>query len=245
MIKNWPYPKWVAHRGAGASAPENTITAFQRGFDSGFRMFECDAKMSADGVIYLLHDSSLDRTTNGQGMAHEYIWTELNKLDAGSWHSEFFAGSCIPTLEEVSKFCIERDCYLNIEIKPSPGFEIVTGEQVALLAKDLWLNQKVQPLLTSFQQKSVQAAHAKVPYLPIGLLLHKQPPSWRSVLKELPYQAIACNAEIINEELIEECQSMDLGCLAYTVNDIDQAQKLLSMGVDTIITDNMLFGRAP
>ncbi|HQC99297.1 MAG TPA: glycerophosphodiester phosphodiesterase family protein, partial [Aquabacterium sp.] len=65
----WPYPFWIAHRGAGRLAPENTLAAFRLGARHGYRMFECDAKLSADGVVFLLHDSTLERTTSGQGTA--------------------------------------------------------------------------------------------------------------------------------------------------------------------------------
>ena len=94
-MKAWPYPRWIAHRGAGKLAPENTLAAFRLGASHGYRMFECDAKLSADGVVFLMHDSTLDRTTNGRellgpgasAVAGEHPWSSLSQLDAGSWHS--------------------------------------------------------------------------------------------------------------------------------------------------------------
>ena len=83
----WPYPLWVAHRGAGKLAPENTLAAFRLGAAHGYRMFECDVKLSADGVPFLLHDATLERTTAGDGVAGELPWAELARLDAGGWHS--------------------------------------------------------------------------------------------------------------------------------------------------------------
>lgn len=71
MTSSWPYPRWIAHRGAGKLAPENTMSAFRLGAQHGYRMFECDAKLSADGVLFLLHDATLQRTTNGQGTGGE------------------------------------------------------------------------------------------------------------------------------------------------------------------------------
>ena len=70
----WPYPRWIAHRGAGQLAPENTLAAFRLGAAHGYRMFECDAKLSADGVVFLLHDATLERTTNGQGTGGDLPW---------------------------------------------------------------------------------------------------------------------------------------------------------------------------
>jgi len=134
----WPYPRWIAHRGAGVSAPENTLAAFRVGRASGFNMFECDAKLSADGVVYLLHDTALDRTTNAQGPAHLRTWKELSLIDAGSWYSESFKGEPIPTLEKIISFCLDSKCQLNIEIKASPGFAASTGEMVAREVRRLW-----------------------------------------------------------------------------------------------------------
>ena len=80
----WPYPRWVAHRGAGKLAPENTLAAFRLGASHGYRAFECDVKLSADGVPFLLHDATLQRTTSGHGRAADLPWSELARLDAGS-----------------------------------------------------------------------------------------------------------------------------------------------------------------
>ena len=79
----WPYPRWIAHRGAGKLAPENTLAAFRLGAQHGYRMFECDAKLSSDGVAFLLHDATLERTTNGHGTAGDQPWGTLAQLDAG------------------------------------------------------------------------------------------------------------------------------------------------------------------
>src|SRR5659263_487313 len=102
--KHWPYPRWIAHRGAGKLAPENTLTAFRLGASHGYRMFECDVKLSADGVPFLLHDDTLDRTTNGKGVAGEQPWEVLSKLDAGSWHSPEFAGEPLPRLDSIARY---------------------------------------------------------------------------------------------------------------------------------------------
>ena len=128
---SWPYPRWIAHRGAGKLAPENTLAAFRLGAQHGYRMFECDAKLSADGVPFLLHDATLERTTNAAralgpeasrtGGDHPY--SALAQLDAGAWHSRGYAGEPLPTLENLARYCIANGFFLNIEIKPTPGLE--------------------------------------------------------------------------------------------------------------------------
>nr|MDQ2734898.1 glycerophosphodiester phosphodiesterase [Pseudomonadota bacterium] len=86
MPTHWPYPRWIAHRGAGKLAPENTLAAFRVGASHGYRAFECDVKLSEDGVPFLLHDATLQRTTSGRGVAARLPWSELSRLDAGAWH---------------------------------------------------------------------------------------------------------------------------------------------------------------
>src|SRR6218665_2167627 len=100
----WPSPRWIAHRGAGLLAPENPLAAFRLGARHGYRMFECDAKLSRDGVPFLLHDTTLERTTNsvqalGQGASRtggDHRWSALSRLDAGAWHSPGYAGEPLP-----------------------------------------------------------------------------------------------------------------------------------------------------
>ena len=99
----WPYPHLVAHRGAGTLAPENTLAAMRVGASFGYKMVEFDAKLSQDQVAILLHDTDLDRTTNGRGKAADHPYATLAKLDAGIWFSAAFRGEPIPTLEAVAR----------------------------------------------------------------------------------------------------------------------------------------------
>ncbi len=123
----WPLPLWIAHRGAGRRAPENTLAAFRLGAAHGYRAFECDVKLSADGVPFLLHDSTLERTTNGRGVAGERPWAELSRLDAGGWHSRAYAGEPMPSLDAIARYVQRNDFALNVEIKPTPETEHETG----------------------------------------------------------------------------------------------------------------------
>jgi glycerophosphoryl diester phosphodiesterase len=125
----------MAHRGAGKLAPENTLAAFRLGAAHGYRMFECDVKLSRDGVPFLMHDATLNRTTNGRGVGGALDWQVLSQLDAGSWHSRAHAGEPLPTLDNIARFCLSNGYLLNIEIKPTPGTERHTGEVVARHAR--------------------------------------------------------------------------------------------------------------
>jgi glycerophosphoryl diester phosphodiesterase len=235
----WPYPRWVAHRGAGKLAPENTLAAFKLGASHGYRMFECDAKLSADGVPFLMHDATLDRTTSGQGIGGAQPWSALSQLDAGGWHSRAFAGEPLPTLENLARFCRANEHLLNIEIKPTPGTERQTGEVVAREAARLWQDAAIPPLLTSFQVESLKGALAVQPELPRGLLLDTLWNGWLDTARDLGCVAIVCNHALWDAAVVAQVHGAGLRALSYTVNDEWAAQRLLDLGTDGIITDRV------
>ena len=238
-LGQWPYPRWIAHRGAGKLAPENTLAAFRLGATYGYRMFECDAKLSVDGVAFLLHDDTLERTSNGRGIAGEQAWAALSLIDAGSWHSPGSAGEPLPTLERIARFCLANHHWLNIEIKPTTGTEKATGLAVAQLAQHLWANQPDMqaPLLTSFKPDALAGAQEAAPSLRRGLLLDKLWRGWQLAARELGCQALVCNHRLWTPELRAEARSLGLRALAYTVNEPEEVQRLLGLQLDGIITD--------
>lgn len=239
-LKPWPYPVWVAHRGAGKLAPENTLAAFRHGAAHGYRMYECDAKLSADGVVFLLHDDTLDRTTNGAGVAGEQAWSALSQLDAGGWHSRAFAGEPLATLEAVARHCQAQGHWLNIEIKPTPGTELATGRAVAEAAAQLWLHDAARtPLLTSFQPEALKGALETAPQLPRGLLLDTLWTGWLDAARALGCAAVVCNHVLWDATTVAQARGAGLRTLAYTVNDAPAAQRLLDLGLDGIITDRV------
>ena len=243
----WPFPRWIAHRGAGKLAPENTLAAFRVGAAHGYRMFECGVKLAADGVPFLMHDNTLGRTTNGReifgrgasDIGGDHPWSELARLDAGRWHSRAYAGEPLPTLENVSRFCLDNGHFLNIEIKPSPGAERRTGEVVARHADRLWNDAPTPPLLTSFQVASLEGALATAASLPRGLLLDTLWPGWLEKATALECVAIVCNHALWDAATVAQAHGVGMKCLSYTVNDEWSAQRLIALGTDGIITDRV------
>ena len=244
----WPYPRWIAHRGAGRLAPENTLAAFRLGARYGYRMFECDVKLSADGVPFLLHDATLTRTTAApaplaaqeSAVAGNQPWATLSRLDAGSWHSRVFAGEPLPTLDHIARFCLRNSHALNIEIKPTPGTERPTGEVVARHAARLWHGANaLPPLLTSFQTEALEGARDGAPQLPRGLLLDTLRESWLDAAQSLGCVAVVCHHALWNASTIAQAKGAGLRCLSYTVNDADTAGRLLDLGIDGLITDRV------
>ena len=234
---SWPCPRWIAHRGAGKLAPENTLAAFRLGAAHGWRAFECDVKLSADGVPFLLHDATLERTTNGQGTAGEQPWSALSQLDAGGWHGRSHAGETMPTLAAVARFIQANGFQLNIEIKPTPGQDTETGRVVAEQAAALWQGQAVPPLLSSFRPEALMAAREAAPSLPRALLIDSLWPGCLEMATQLGCSAIVTNHRIMDAALIDRARQAGWLAMVYTVNEPQDAQRLLALGIDGIITD--------
>jgi glycerophosphoryl diester phosphodiesterase len=235
--KPWNYPLFVAHRGGGTLAPENTLSALRTGTQFGYKMAEYDVKLSRDGEAILMHDSGLERTTNGRGPAGELDFAELAKLDAGNWFDPAFAGEPIPTLEAIARYTQAVGMASNIEIKPAPGLEALTGRCVAERAQALWSTASVPPLLSSFSIDSLRTARAAVPTLPRGWITDSLDAGWQRTLSELECVSLHLKHTLVTKPLIAELRQMGLRIAVWTVNDPDRARELLDWGIDALITD--------
>ncbi len=236
-IPAWPYPHLIAHRGGGTLAPENTLAAMRAGHQFGYKMVEYDVKLSRELEPILMHDSTLDRTTNATGPASALSLAELTRLDAGSWHGNPYKGEPIPTLEQVARFTLANRIASNIEIKPTPGDEQRTGERVANEAARLWAGQAVSPLLSSFSLTSLAAARSAQPGLPMGWITSELNPGWESSIAGLGLVSIHLRHDKVTRELIKHVHRLGLCLAVWTVNDPAKAALLLDWGVDAIITD--------
>jgi glycerophosphoryl diester phosphodiesterase len=234
----WPFPFWIAHRGAGKLAPENTLAAFRLGAAHGYRAFECDVKLSADGVPFLLHDATLDRTTAAHGPACVRSWSELSRLDAGSWHSRAHAGEPPASLDALTAWLHANHFALDLEIKPSPGEERRTGEVVGAYARERWSAPGSPPLLfTSFKPDALRGARDTAPEVPRGLLLDTLWAGWEAVADKLAVTAVVTNYLVMDANLVQRLHGQGRRTLVYTVNDPSVAQWLESIGIDGIVTD--------
>ena len=237
----WTLPYWIAHRGAGKLAPENTLAAFRVGAGHGYRAFECDVKLSADGVPFLLHDATLERTTAARGLAGERPWSELSRIDAGSWHSPAYAGEPIPSFEAIAAFVRRNGPALDIEIKPTPGQEVATGQALGREVLRLWEGAAVLPLFTSFRPDALQGARETAPQVPRGLLLDTLWEGWEQAASALGCLAVITNHKLMSRELADRLHEQGRRALVYTVNDPDTASRMLDCGVDGIVTDAVDF----
>jgi glycerophosphoryl diester phosphodiesterase len=234
---DWPLPLWIAHRGAGKLAPENTLAAFRVGASHGYRAFECDVKLSADGVPFLLHDTRLDRTTPERGVAGERAWAELSRIDAGGWHTRAFAGEPMPSLDAVARYVQRNGFALNVEIKPTPGFEHTTGHAVGAACLRLWRDARASLLFSSFRPEALQGAQEAAPGIPRALLVDTLWTGWFEMAQSLACVAVVTNYNLMDAALIARLHGAGLRALCYTVNDPAEARRLVALGIDGIITD--------
>ena len=236
----WPFPKLFAHRGGGALAPENTIAAMRTGAQCGYHAVEFDVKLSADKHTILLHDDTLERTSNGKGLAKEMTLAQLQTLDAGSWHSHPYAGEQIPTLAATAQFLQQQQMLANVEIKPCRGRDAETGAAVAAECAKLWHGHAVAPLLSSFSVEALQAARQVAPHLPIGLLIDTAPDaSLFPLMRQLACVSLHTNYKHINEDLLKAFNGEGYRVLCYTVNDPVRIAALFALGLDGLFTDNL------
>lgn len=235
----WPYPCWIAHRGAGSQAPENTLAAFRLGAEHGFGMFECDVKLSSDGEPFLLHDAELERTTNGQGLAGSLTWDALSRLDAGSWHGRAHAGEPLLRLENLARWLQALGLMVNLEIKPTPGDDVRTGRTVADRVAQWWAQAEVKPLLSSFSLEALGAARDAQPDLPRALLIDRWIPEAVDHAVSLGCCALVVHQAFLSDRRIEIIHEAGLKALAYTVNEAERADTLWAGGLDGLITDRV------
>jgi glycerophosphoryl diester phosphodiesterase len=243
----WPYPRVLAHRGGGSFAPENTIAAMRVGCERGFRGVEFDVMLSADDEPVLIHDATLDRTTDAKGPVAGRSWAELARLDAGGWFSSSFAGEPIPRLSEAVAFCRSHHVWINAEIKPAPGQDQRTGEQVArAIARDFadlvgsdGLPDPRVPLLSSFSPEALAAARDAAPSLRRGLLCARIPRNWREQLEQLQCAALHCDHRTLDASTASRVRAAGYWLFCYTVNDRQRAIELATWGVDALCTDRL------
>ncbi|HWS74710.1 MAG TPA: glycerophosphodiester phosphodiesterase [Quisquiliibacterium sp.] len=236
-FEHWPYPSRIAHRGAGLLAPENTLAALRLGASFGYRMFEFDAKLAGDGAVVLMHDDTLERTTDGRGRVAASSLAELARLDAGAWHSAAYAGEGVPTLERAAAWILANGLQANVEVKPCPGREEETGAAVALEAERLWRAAQLPPLLSSFSERALEAARRAAPALPRALLFESLPDDWLRRCRDLGCVALVVQLQALDEATITRAHAARLRVLCYTVNDPDRARELGRWGLDALITD--------
>ena len=234
-------PRVIGHRGAADAAPENTLESFAEAKRQGALWVEYDAKLTADDAVILLHDDTVDRTSNGTGLAAQKTLAEMKALDAGSWRGANWAGARIPTLAETLSRLDALGLGSNIEIKPCPGRERETARGIVTELRRIWGGKTPAsgklPLVSSFAYESLGEVREMAPELPLGLLLEDDPADWRQQAERIQAVSVHCWDQKLTAAWAREIKAAGYGLLVYTVNDVDLARRLFGWGVDAVFTD--------
>jgi glycerophosphoryl diester phosphodiesterase len=232
------FPQLIGHRGMATHAPENTLAGLRAAHVAGVTMVEFDAKLSGDDVPILIHDDTLDRTTDGHGNVRDVSFDILRQRDAGGWFGPSFAGEPIPTLAEALDVCGDLGLTVNIEIKPCPRRARQTAIKVLDIALDQWKAAWAPPLISSFEPECLIVAKDKAPDWPRGYLIDIRPDNWREISAAIAPTTINVDDARWNQVEWADYRETHLPILVYTVNDADRAKRLISQGATAIISDD-------
>jgi glycerophosphoryl diester phosphodiesterase len=236
-VAEFRLPRIIGHRGAAAYAPENTLEGIREAARRGARWVEFDAKLTGDGVVILMHDDTLDRTTNGHGPVARTSFADIGRLDAGAWFGEAWRGARVPRLADVLGLLVELDMRANVEIKPCPGREIETARAVADVVRHSWPAERPGPLLSSFSRVSLGEARAQAPDVPRGLLIWEFVADWADAATALGCVSIHCADQHLTPPWADGIRKAGFALAVYTVNDPRRAVELEGWGVQCLITD--------
>lgn len=229
-------PPVIAHRGASGYAPENTIAAFTKAAQLGVKWIEFDVLPAACGKPVIIHNETLNKTTNGTGKVYSYPYDFLQSLDAGSWFDPIFSGEKIPSLLQVIDFLQNTKLNANIEIKPSVNDELLVKQVIKEMSPFLKTTSS-QILFSSFSFEILQLLRKQCPRCQLGLLLHDWEPNWMGMCESLQCVSIHVNDKILTRDAAITVKSAGKALLCYTVNDVLRAKELFEWGVDAVFSD--------
>ena len=227
-------PWVIAHRGASAVAPENTMAAFRRAVEMGAECIETDLHLSRDGRLVILHDATLKRTTNGDGLVKNFTFSELRRLDAGSWFSPDFAGERIPTVDELLDLAGQTDLSLYLEIKGGAGY----GVERAVISALRGRKESKAAVVLCFDASVLDRMHQLDRLLMTGLLFESGGEDMVREAVRVGARQIAPRGDCVTPELMEDAHRRGLKVVAWTIDDPVQMRALAAAGVDGIMTNH-------
>lgn len=224
----------IAHRGASGTRPENTLASFRRAMEIGADYIELDVRPTSDGIAIIMHDASVNRTTDGAGLVSDLTRAQLELFDAGAWFAPEYAGERVPTLSEVIDLTGDR-IPLSLEIKAS-GVE----EQAVAAIRE---SKHPDSFISSFGEDILRGVREIDPHLPLELLVGDAPSSpggIREVLlraQELDARIVAPPYGEITRELVAAAAEAGLALVCWTVDSRDDMRRMLDLGVRAITTN--------
>jgi len=227
----------IAHRGFSGAAPENTIAAVRAAIDVGADMAEIDVTLTSDGEVVIIHDKTLQRTTNGGGEILQFSLADLGQLDAGSWFSKTFAGERIPTLDAMLAEVDDR-ILLNVEIK-SEAVGLGVVEKVAAAIRARGMTDEI--VVSSFSPTALEKMHALAPEIRTAVLYNKDLHEGMDPVEIVTgVGATVFNIKRVRltPEMLQRCHDNGIPVGVYTVNKKRHMRRTITLGVDAVFTDH-------
>ncbi len=225
----------IAHRGASGYAPENTMPAFEKALEMGAEGIELDVHMTADEEIVVIHDHSIDRTSNGEGMVNGLSLRDIRKFDFGSWFNADYRGVTIPTLRDVFELLRDWDGLLNIEVKSGPNIYKGIEKKLVDMTKEYSFEDKV--IFSSFNHYCLRDIKVIDSSMKIGLLYTAALVEPYIYAQHLGAEALHPYYRTITIELVEGCKKYGIKLNPYTIDDEREIEMIMRAGVDGVITD--------
>jgi glycerophosphoryl diester phosphodiesterase len=223
----------IAHRGASGHAPENTLAAFKKAVTMGATFIETDLQMSRDARLVAIHDATLNRTTNGEGLVHDMTLAHLRQLDAGSWFGSEYAGERIPTLEEILVFSKKNDVVFYLELKPQGSW----GGEHALIGALRESGEIPRAVVISFDAAVVLNLRKIEPTMMTGLLHDGQIENPIEKAVEVGARQLLVRGDLVTPALLTGARKKDLQVVCWTVNHPVHMRMLIAAGIDGIMSD--------
>lgn len=241
--KTLKLPKLIGHRGVKDLCPENTLESILKAFDLGLSFVEIDVKISKDRVPILLHDDTLDRTTNGSGLAIDYDYENIKKLDAGKFFYKENTNIFVPKLEDILSLCTNNNGNLNIELKPNKNFEKENTYQIYKLTKNI---NQIDIFFSSFDIISISEISELYPQSIRSFLLDdfKEYNIDDLISISINHDLKICglNIDLVTADIIKKIKESNMAITVYSDKNINlsSANDIFSIGVDSIFVDNPL-----
>jgi glycerophosphoryl diester phosphodiesterase len=227
----------IAHRGASAYAPENTLISMRKAHAMGAKWVEFDVMIAGCGTPIIMHDDNLARTAGLNRLVVDTPWSEISELDAGSWFSPAYLGEKVPTFEELLACLNELSLSINVEIKSPRDKSRETVERVLEVLTSNWPCDENPPLISSAEIDCLLAVKKAAPEMALGCVLDTLEEDWREWMRNLGCLAMSVNRKILDANTVQQMKEVVPLVLAYTVNDPVKANELFQWGVDAVFTD--------
>lgn len=235
----WKLPNLIAHRGASQYAPENTLIAMKLAEQMNVTWVEFDVQFSGSDDLVVIHDWTVNRTTDGSGLVLDLTTRQLRSLDAGGWYAPEYKNTKIPLLSEMLTTLSELNLGFNLEIKcHDHQAERIASEVVTEIAR---MQTSLPPfMISSFNYPCLVAARKFAPEIMLGVLTDQWLEDWEDKLNAVNAISLNVNHEHLTEKRVQEVKSAGKYVMAYVVNKPHAAQRLLQWGVDTIFSNDPL-----